>query len=99
MNDYVAYAVSGWMSSMGDADCAPVYPGQNYPFYIAGIYAAFGTVSALLHALRTGDGQRVTVSVLDAAISIDFYESTGFSYGIPIRRRNGQRVSGVAASI
>lgn len=98
MNDYVAYACSGWMAAMGDPDKPPLYPGKDYPFYVAGLHAVFGTVTALLQARRAGSGQRVDVSVLDAAISID-YESTSISYGGAGRHRNGTRISGVAVSL
>jgi len=99
MDDYVAYAVTGWMSAMGERGRPPVYPGRDYPFYVAGIYAAFGATLALLHALRTGQGQRVGVSVLDATISIEFYETTTYSFTGEIRKRQGNRIHGVAASL
>jgi crotonobetainyl-CoA:carnitine CoA-transferase CaiB-like acyl-CoA transferase len=99
MNDYVAYAVSGWMAAMGDPGQPPVYPGKDYPFYVAGLYAVFGANAALLHASRTGVGQRVDVAVLDACLSIEFYEPTTYSFGGDLRRRAGNRIHGVAASL
>jgi crotonobetainyl-CoA:carnitine CoA-transferase CaiB-like acyl-CoA transferase len=99
MNDFAAYAATGWMASMGRPGQPPVYPGRDYPFYVAGIYAAFGAAIALMHARRSGCGQRVSVSVLNAAISIGFYETTTYSFGEPLRQRHGSRASGVAASL
>jgi formyl-CoA transferase len=98
MNDFAAYASSAWMAAMGDPDRPPLYPGRDYPFYIAGLYAAFGALVALRHARATGQGQQVTVSALDAAISFDFYETTKFSYRGTLRRRDGHMITGVAAS-
>ena len=97
-NDYAIYASSAWMCAMGDPDKPPLYPGRDYPFYICGLYAAFGALVALRHARRTGEGQRVTVSALDASISFDFYETTKFSYRGKLRRRDSHMITGVAAS-
>jgi crotonobetainyl-CoA:carnitine CoA-transferase CaiB-like acyl-CoA transferase len=98
-NDFAIYAASGWIAAMGRPDEPPVYPGRDYPFYIAALYAAFGTTIALYHARRSGRGQRVGVSALDAAISVDFYETTSHSFGVPLRQRHGSRISGVASSL
>ncbi len=97
-NDFAIYASSAWMCAMGDPDRPPLYPGRDYPFYICGLYAAFGALVALRHARLTGQGQRVTVSALDASISFDFYETTKFSYRGKLRRRDGHMITGVAAS-
>ena len=50
------------------------------------------------HARLTGQGQRVSVSALDASISFDFYETTKFSYRGKLRRRDSHMITGVAAS-
>jgi crotonobetainyl-CoA:carnitine CoA-transferase CaiB-like acyl-CoA transferase len=97
--DLVAYAATPWMHSMGRPGRPPIYPGREYPAYAAGLYATFGLISALIHARRTGRGQRVSVSIIDAALSIDFYEISTYSYNGAVRRRQGHRISGVAASV
>lgn len=97
--DLVAYAATPWMQAMGRPGKPPLYPGREYPAYAAGLYATFGVVSALIHARRTGRGQRVSVSIVDAALSIDFYEISTYSYSGVVRRRQGHRISGVAASV
>jgi CoA:oxalate CoA-transferase len=97
-DDFAVYALSGWMSAMGDPDEPPLYPGTDYPFYVAGVYAAFGALVALRHALLTGQGQRIEISALDASISIDFYETTKYSFHGKLRRRDGHMITGVAAS-
>jgi CoA:oxalate CoA-transferase len=99
MNDFVAYAASGWMAAMGLPGQPPAYPGQDYPFYVAGLYAAYGSLTALFYARARGSGQRVGVSVLDATTSIGFYESTSYSYGTPLKVRSGTRTGSVAASV
>ena len=40
----------------------------------------------------------MSVSALDAAISIDFYETTKHSFHGRVRRRDGHMITGVAAS-
>lgn len=97
-NDLTVYATSGWMAPMGRPGGPPVYPGQDYPYYAAGLYAFFGSVSALIHARRSGQGQVVDVSAVEAAISIGFYDTTRNSYGMPVRPRRGSRLNGIAAS-
>ena len=97
-NDFAIYASSAWMCAMGDPDRPPLYPGRDYPFYVCGLYAAFGALVAMRHARLTGQGQRVSVSALDASISFDFYETTKFSYRGKLRRRDSHMITGVAAS-
>jgi crotonobetainyl-CoA:carnitine CoA-transferase CaiB-like acyl-CoA transferase len=98
-NDLAAYAGSGWMATMGDPDKPPVYPGREYPAYVAGLYAAFGSLSAYRHVRRTGQGQQLAVSILDAAVSVQFYEATSYSMNGELRRRDGNRVHAVASSV
>jgi crotonobetainyl-CoA:carnitine CoA-transferase CaiB-like acyl-CoA transferase len=97
--DLVAYAATPWMRSMGRPGRPPTFPGREYPAYAAGLYATFGVMSALIHARRTGRGQQVSVAITDAALSIDFYEVSKYSYNGELRRRQGHRISGVAASV
>jgi crotonobetainyl-CoA:carnitine CoA-transferase CaiB-like acyl-CoA transferase len=97
--DLMAYAGTPWMHAMGVPGQPPAYPGREYPAYATGLYAAFGAVAALLHHRRTGQGQVVRVSIVESALSIDFYEITTYSYNGTIRQRHGNRISGVAASV
>jgi formyl-CoA transferase len=50
----------------------------------AGMLASQGVVSALYHRERTGQGQRVEVSLLGAALSMLYYEGTHYlNSGVP----------------
>ncbi len=79
----IAAAVGGLSYLSGYPDRAPVTPGTpTVPDYLAGVFGAVGTVVALRHAERTGQGQVVDVAlyepilrVLDDAIAV--YGGTG----------------------
>ncbi|MEK7847655.1 MAG: CoA transferase [Chloroflexota bacterium] len=68
--DIVAMAMSGYMSLCGDTDRPPVRVGYPITYPIASAEAAAGTVMALFHRGRTGQGQRVDVSGQQASVSL-----------------------------
>jgi benzylsuccinate CoA-transferase BbsE subunit len=66
-SDIVAWALGGYMFSVGDADRPPVrisYFPQTYLH--AGIQAAQGALLAIYHRDMTGEGQYVDVSIQDS---------------------------------
>jgi crotonobetainyl-CoA:carnitine CoA-transferase CaiB-like acyl-CoA transferase len=67
--DAIAQAASGMMSLTGWPDGPPTVAGTFVSDYLTAIYAAFGTVVALRHSERTGRGQWLDVSLLDASVS------------------------------
>jgi crotonobetainyl-CoA:carnitine CoA-transferase CaiB-like acyl-CoA transferase len=67
-NDPVVQALSGLMALTGEADGAPVRIGTPYPDFGAAALLAFGVSAALLHRERTGEGQRIELSLLNGAI-------------------------------
>jgi crotonobetainyl-CoA:carnitine CoA-transferase CaiB-like acyl-CoA transferase len=64
--DAIAQAMSGLMSVTGTEASEPTLTGTYIADYVAGFHAAIGTLMALLHRERTGIGQIVDVSSLDA---------------------------------
>ena len=63
-------ALSGALAAMGEPGRPPVPPLNLVGDYGGGgLYAAFGIVSALMHAQRTGQGQMVDSAMLDGAAS------------------------------
>jgi formyl-CoA transferase len=72
--DPAALAMSGWMSLNGAADGVPTKSPTFLADDIAGLHAAIATLAALRHRDRTGEGQRVDVSLLDSIL----YQSCGF---------------------
>lgn len=67
--DSVAQATGGLMAMTGSSDSPPMLAGTWVGDYSAGLYAALGTMLALFHRERTGTGQHVDISLLDAIVS------------------------------
>lgn len=84
--DPLAQAASGFMALNGhpgdDPVKAPTFLGDD----LAGLHGALGTLAALCHRQRTGEGQHVDVSLLDSLL----FQSNGFltlgALGIPVPR-------------
>lgn len=66
--DLMAQGFSGIMSVTGEAGGSPVKSGNSVADINAGILAANGIMAALLKRERTGRGQHVETSLLDAAL-------------------------------
>src|SRR5439155_1561091 len=62
----IAAAVSGASYLSGHPDRPPVSPGTpTIPDYLAGAFGAFGTLTALRHRDRTGEGQVVDIGLYE----------------------------------
>ena len=68
--DAVAQMMSGVASLNGAADGPPYRSGAPVSDLAAGLYAAAGLAMALLERARSGRGQKVEVSLLDASVSL-----------------------------
>ncbi len=73
--DLVAQGMSGLMSVTGEPGRPPVKVGVPITDLNAGLYGAYGTLCAYVHRLRTGRGQWVDTSLLEAGIAYTFWES------------------------
>jgi formyl-CoA transferase len=93
--DFIAQGVSGFMSVTGFSDREPVRTGIPISDSVAGIYAAFGILAALMFRQQTGRGQEVQTSLVDAMVSIlSFQAAWFFARGdIPARGGNDHPVS------
>ena len=76
--DFIAQAMSGFMSLNGDADSGPMRSGVPISDLIAGNYAALGTVAALFRRAQTGKGERVGSALTDGLISYGAFSSANF---------------------
>jgi crotonobetainyl-CoA:carnitine CoA-transferase CaiB-like acyl-CoA transferase len=68
--DHAIQAISGLMASTGTAQTAPMKCGAPIVDYGTGTMAAFAIASALFQRERTGRGQHIDCSMLDAALML-----------------------------
>ncbi len=73
--DLVAQGMSGLMSITGAPGSDPVKVGVPVTDLNAGMYSAYGILSAYIGRLRTGRGQLVDTSLLEAGLAYTFWES------------------------
>jgi crotonobetainyl-CoA:carnitine CoA-transferase CaiB-like acyl-CoA transferase len=66
--DYIAQAYAGITALIGEPDQAPVIPTTSMGDVSTGVHALAAIACALLHRERTGEGQFIDVSLLDAYI-------------------------------
>jgi len=63
------WAAGGHLFLTGDVDREPLQGGGPWDTYLHGAVAAVGTAAAAIHAARTGEGQVVDVSAIEALAS------------------------------
>jgi crotonobetainyl-CoA:carnitine CoA-transferase CaiB-like acyl-CoA transferase len=68
--DFVAQAMSGFMSVTGEPDGAPMRAGPPMADLVAGLYGALGVCAALVRRSRTGHGETVGASLNNGMISM-----------------------------
>jgi crotonobetainyl-CoA:carnitine CoA-transferase CaiB-like acyl-CoA transferase len=64
--DYIAQAYAGVTYMIGEPDGSPYFPMLGLGDVSSGVHAVAGIASALLYRERTGKGQYIDVSILDA---------------------------------
>jgi crotonobetainyl-CoA:carnitine CoA-transferase CaiB-like acyl-CoA transferase len=84
--DLMAQGFSGIMSVTGEPGGPPLKSGNSVADINAGVLASFGIMAALFHRERTGRGQVVETSLLDAALQQMYwfaamYFQSGKAYG------------------
>ncbi len=73
--DLIAQGVSGLMSITGEPDVPPVKTGNPVADINAGILAVTGILAAWAHKLRTGEGQIVDTSLMEAALQQTYWHA------------------------
>src|SRR3954462_5966708 len=93
--DLVAQGVSGIMSVTGEPGGAPVKSGIPLTDLGAALFAVVGILAALEYRHRTGRGQQVDTSLLDAGVGLSVWEATQYfsGRGIPERLGSAHRMS------
>ena len=74
--DLVAQGVSGLMSITGHPGLPPAKVGVPITDISAGLLAANGVLCAYIHALKTGHGQQVDTSLMEAGVAYTVWESS-----------------------
>ena len=78
--DIVAQAMGGWMGVTGEDAEHPVKVGGGAGDTVSGLFAAFGTMTALWHARATGQGQYVDVAMTDSILALSELVVSQYSY-------------------
>lgn len=73
--DVTIQAESGVMSVTGAPDGPPYKMGVSIADITSGMYAVQGILAALYHREKTGQGQRIDISLLDSMVSTLTYQS------------------------
>jgi crotonobetainyl-CoA:carnitine CoA-transferase CaiB-like acyl-CoA transferase len=76
--DFIAQAMSGFMSCNGTLETGPIRAGAPISDLVAGLYAALGTVAALYRRVQTGCGEQVGVAMVDSLLSLGAFLTTNF---------------------
>jgi len=76
--DFIAQAMSGFMSCNGTPETGPMRAGAPISDLVAGLYAALGTVAALYRRVQTGRGEQVGVAMVDSLLSLGAFLTTNF---------------------
>ncbi len=79
--DMLLQAMSGAMLNVGRAGDPPAPAGTYAVDAITGYGAFEGALAGLLHRERTGEGQLITVNMLDSAIAVQAQELSIFTVG------------------
>ncbi len=87
--DFIAQAMSGLMSVNGREGEEPLRVAPPISDLVAGLYGAFGIVSALFRRAQTGQGEEVCTSLMDGLISFLGYTSANFLASGNLPKRTG----------
>jgi len=93
--DLVAQAMSGIMSVTGEAGLPPVKCGLPITDLGAALFGAYGVLAALLYRGRTGHGQHIDTSLLDAGVALSVWEAAEYwsGRGVPQPTGSAHRMS------
>lgn len=87
--DLILQAFCGLISVTGEDGRSPVKPGVSIADVNAGILGALGILAAHIHVLKTGEGQHVETSLLQASTQQLYWYAALFFSGGEMPRRMG----------
>lgn len=76
--DLIVQGMSGLMSITGEEGGPPIKPGVPIADLAAALYAANAIQAAYIHKLKTGEGQFIDVSLFEAAVALEVWETSGY---------------------
>ena len=88
--DMLLQALSGAMMSTGRADQPPTPSGQFLVDAVTAAASSEAVIAALLHRERTGEGQLVTVNMLDVVTTLQMQEISVYTVGKLEQKRSAQ---------
>ena len=88
--DMLLQALSGAMMSTGRADQPPTPSGQFLVDAVTAAASSEAVIAALLHRERTGEGQLVTVNMLDVVTTLQMQEISVHTVGMLEQKRSAQ---------
>lgn len=88
--DLLLQALSGAMLSAGRDGDEPAPAGQYLADAVTASSAFEGVLAALLHRERTGEGQLITVNMLDALTTLQMQELSVFTVGDKAQQRSAE---------
>src|SRR5579864_489760 len=94
--DLLVQAVGGLMSITGSPDGEPQKVGGALVDVLAGLFATVGILSALRHRERTGEGQRVDVTLLGALLSALVNQGSAYTVAGVVPGRMGNAHPSIA---
>ena len=93
--DLMAQGIAGIMSITGEAGGPPVKAGIPVTDLGAGLFALVGILAALEHRHRTGEGQLIDTSLVDAGVALSVWEATEYfsGAGVPAALGSAHRMN------
>src|SRR5438132_2203895 len=82
--DLIAQGVAGIMSITGEPGRVPIKAGVPLTDLGAGLFALVGILAAVEARHRTGNGQQVDASLVDAGVALSLWEATEYFSGTGI---------------
>ncbi|HXF83375.1 MAG TPA: CoA transferase [bacterium] len=93
--DLIAQGMSGIMSVTGDVGLPPMKCGLPITDLGAALFAAVAVLAACLHRARSGEGQHIDTSLLEAGIALSVWEAAQYfaGGGVPEPTGSAHRMS------
>jgi crotonobetainyl-CoA:carnitine CoA-transferase CaiB-like acyl-CoA transferase len=94
--DLLVQALGGLMSITGPADGEPQKVGVALVDVLAGLFASVGILAALRHRERTGEGQRVEVTLLGSLLAALVNQASAYTVSDVVPERMGNQHPSIA---